>query len=212
MRARDIVLGTPKRTPPISVTAIDGASKLEFALTLLPSTASAEIIKGAREYARARGVADPKPEDVLFLRGKWAHTILLAAVDPDSPLQSPEPYFDSVERVEAYLDDAAQVYIVQAQKDFQDEHAPLGEGLTPEQFQRAQYACIDEIRRGGDPELPFSSMGLRMLRSFSTQAVWALLLHAEMLSQLGSRSQDEKKTLTSSVADSERKSSSNESG
>ena len=186
-KARDIILGSQKREP-CSVNAIDGVTRLDFAITLLTSAASTTIAERARAYAQARGVADPKPEDVLFLRGKWAHTILLAAVDPDSPLESPQQYFDDVKQIETYLDDAAQVYVVQRQKDFQDEHAPLGEGLTPEQFLRAQAACIDEIRRAGHPDLPFSSLRLAELRSFCRQSVEGSLVLIEMLSQLGSRS------------------------
>lgn len=201
-RAREIILGTPRRRP-CSVTAIDGSTRLEFALVLMSSETSTKIAKGAREYAVARGVADPKPEDVLFLRGKWAHTILCSAVDPDSPAAAPEPYFDDVAQIERLLDDAAQIFVVQEQKDFQDEHAPVGEGLTPEQFVRAQAACIEEIRRGGDPELPFSGMGLRTLRSFSAQAVGQSLPLIDLLSRLGSSSPDEARSSTTTAPTSE---------
>jgi hypothetical protein len=204
-RAREIILGAARRHP-CSITAIDGATRLDFALILLPSAASAQIAKGAREYAQTRGVSDPKPEDVLFLRGKWAHTILLAAVDPDSPLDSPQPYFDDVAQIERMLDDAAQIHVVQAQKDFQDEHAPIGEGLSPEQFVKLQAACIDELRRGGDPELPFSGMGLRALRSFSAQAVAGSLPLIELLSQLGSSSPDDTKSSPTTAPTSESRS------
>jgi hypothetical protein len=202
MRARDIILGAPKRQP-CHVTAIDGATRLDFALTLLSSEASTKIAEGAREYAKARGVADPKPEDVLFLRGKWAHTILLAAVDPDSPLDSPEPYFDNVARIERMLDDAAQVHVVQEQKDFQDEHAPAGEGCTPEQFVLLQTACIDEFKKGGDPERPFVGLRPAVMRSFATQSVVQSYQWTELVSQLGSQRSDSSPSSATSAPTSE---------
>lgn len=188
-RARDIILGTPKRRP-CSVTAIDGATSLQFALVLLPSEASTKIAKGAREYAQARGVADPKPEDVLFLRGKWAHTILLATVDPDSPLETPAPFFDDVPQIERMLDDAGQVHVVQEQKDFQDEYAPAGEGLSPEEYTRLQASCIEEFKKGGDPERPFVGLRLRAMRSFATQSAVQSYQWTELLLQLGSAPSD----------------------
>ena len=197
-KARDIILGTPLRRS-CSVTAIDGATRLDFALVLLPSGAATKIAAGARAYAQGHGIVDPKPEDVLFLRGKWAHTILLSSVDPDSPPDKPEPFFDDVPQIERLLDDAAQVHIVQEQKDFQDEHAPLGEGLTPEQYLRLQAQCIDEIRRAGNPDLPFSSLRLAELRSFCRQSVEGSLIVTELLSQLGSRSPDDPSSSTSTA-------------
>lgn len=204
-KAREIILGSQKREP-CSVTAIDGVTRLDFALTLLTSAASTKIAEGARSYAQARGVTTPTPEDILYLRGKWAHTILLAAVDPDSPLDSPQFFFDSLDRVESYLDDAAQVYVVQRQKDFQDEHAPLGEGLTPEQFLRAQAACIDEIRRAGNPDLPFSCMRLAELRSFCRQSVEGSLIVTDMLLRLGSQSRDDTASSSTTAPTSENES------
>lgn len=187
-RAKDIILGAPLRRP-CSVTAVDGITRLDLAVTLLPSTITSAIDDGARAYAKAKGVAEPKPEDAAFLRGKVAHTVLLSCVDPDSPGDAPVPFFDDVAQIERMLDDAAQVYIVQEQKDFQDEHAPIVEGVTPEQYVQLQAACLEEFRRGGDPERPFAGLPLRVLRSFSAQSVARSLPLTELLSELGSRSQ-----------------------
>lgn len=186
-KARDIILGAPKRRP-CSVTAIDGTTRLTFALVLLSSTDTAAIAAGARDYARSKGVADPKPDDALLLRGKHAHTLLRACIDPDITDHA-EPFWEGVDQIERMLDDAAQVYVVQEQNDFQDEYAPIVDGCTPEQLVQLQAACMEEFRRGGDPERPFVGLPSRVLRSFSAQLVAQSTPLRDLLFELGSRTQ-----------------------
>lgn len=202
-KARDIILGATQRRP-CTVTAIDGTTQLRFALALLTSSDTAAIAAGAREYARGKGVAEPRADDPLFLRGKHAHTLLRACVDPDIT-DRVEPYWDDVSRIERMLDDAAQVYVVQEQRDFQDEFSPLAEGCTPEQAVQLQAAIVDELRKGGDPESPLRGLPARTLRSFSTRLVAMHLPLRELLSELGSRARASTTTSPSTAPDSETK-------
>ena len=185
-RLRELVF-KPTRPVPCSVIALDGATKLEFAIRLLPAYDTRSAAEQARIYAKAHGSPDPKPDDVMYLRGLWANTLLLACVDPDAPHESPVPYFDSVEQIERLLDDARVAFVFQAWRDHQMEHAPTAEGLTPEQVVQLIAASADEWRAGGDPERPFGALPSPTLRSFSAQLALRYSALTEMLSQFGSR-------------------------
>jgi len=54
----------------------------------------AEILAAARAYAQAHGVPDPKKGDELYEFGIWVHTVVRGVVDPDSPADAPQPFFD----------------------------------------------------------------------------------------------------------------------
>ena len=54
----------------------------------------AEILAAARAYAQAHGVPDPKKGDELYEFGIWVHTVVRGVVDPDSPVDNPQPFFD----------------------------------------------------------------------------------------------------------------------
>ncbi len=197
-RLRDIVF-KPTRPAPCSVVALDGETKLDFAIRLLPSSDTRAAATQAREYAKKYGVSDPKPDDVLYLRGLWANTLLLACVDPDSPHESPVPYFDSAEQIERLLDDSRVALIYQAWRDHQLEHAPATDDLPPEQVVQLVVASADEWRAGGDPERPFVDMPSRTLRSFSAQLALRYSVLTEMLSRYGSQKPDDGMTSSDSA-------------
>lgn len=183
-RARDLIL-KPKDLRPCTVTALDGETLMSFGLRLLPSSDTRAVVVGAREYARAAGSTDPKPDDVMYVRGLWVHTILAACMDTDAPA---ERYFSDVEQIERLLDDARLAYVFQAQRDYQAEYAPSPEGIAPEEFPVLVAAITEEWKKGGDPERPLASLPPRKLRSFTSQLAYTLSLQTEMLSQLGSPS------------------------
>jgi hypothetical protein len=72
----------------------DPVPQPEVGLLALEPLQSGVILERAREFAKARGLEDPKPDDELYEYGKAIWTCLLGVVDPDSDPAKPEPFFD----------------------------------------------------------------------------------------------------------------------
>lgn len=197
-RLRDI-LYKPARFVPLSVVGLDGETKLDFAIRLLDSGHTRDAHTRARAYAKQYGVPDPREDDVLYLRGLWANTLLLACVDPDSSPESPVPYFDDVEQIERMLDDARIAFVFQAWRDHQIEYAPAAGDMPPEEVVKLTLASADEWRAGGDPDRPFVGLPSRTLRSFSAQLALRFSALTEMLSRYGSQNPDAGRTSATSA-------------
>lgn len=100
-------------------------------------------LAGARDYAVSRGLAEPTDGDDLFDRGKMAHTLALACVDVDSPLDSPRPFFDGgVEQIltSEALTPEVLAYLYEQQQLVQDDASPLRKNLSPAEFTTAVLA------------------------------------------------------------------------
>ena len=169
-KIRDILFEKPRREP-CSVLALDGAKTLTFAVRLLNGEETTDIEKRAR---LASGTAEPKPEDALFLRAKMVETILLSAVDEESPPEKSEPYFANAGEVLKYFDDARIAYVFQEQRAFQSKYAPIVESCDYEEFIRLTWASVQEAQRGGDPERPFVGLPYRKVVSFAAISAGAL--------------------------------------
>lgn len=112
-----------------------------------------EIDVAAREYAKARDVDDPKPGNTVYDRGHALHTLLRSCSDPDSPDESPVPFFANVEEIRAGLDRDRIQYLITAQQVWQDKCAPQQLQLSGDEF----VAKVVEVATSED-ERPFLRM------------------------------------------------------
>lgn len=125
------------------------------ALVAITEAEYGDALGKARKYAQERGVANPEPGDDLYERGLMIHTLAAACIDPDSPEDAPQPFFDG---------GAAQIlasdtltpeivgYLYGLQQQHQDEHNPLVKDLSPAEFMAAVIKTA-----GGDPSFFVSS-------------------------------------------------------
>lgn len=129
----------------------------------------ADVIREAREYAKARGVPEPKEDDPLYQRGLFIHTILRGCLDPDSPVDAPAPFFDGgvdqiLDRTHG-LDRSRMVYLYEAQRAWQNEIAPVPTkdmGAIEFFVEVHRHANIEE-----GVDLPFESWPPPMRRTFA---------------------------------------------
>lgn len=126
-------------------------------LAIILGENDALILRKAKEFAEARDVKDPKPGDPLYELGIWVNTIALGVVDPDSPIDAPQPFFDG--GVPQILDEKTGLgrewiaLLFQAQQAWQDHLAPRPKEMGPNEF----LAHIIQIAEApSDAELPFS--------------------------------------------------------
>ncbi len=135
----------------------------------------AEILQHARAFAKERGVDDPKDDNEIYERGKMVHTLAIACIDKDSPLEKPEPFFDGgwkqVHTSELMTPEVVG-YLYGQQELWQDEINPLIGDMQPEQFLAAAIKTA-----GGDMGFFVNSRpGMRWIfaRTLSSQLVASL--------------------------------------
>lgn len=203
-RAGTFILKPQKRRP-CAVKAIDGETDLSFALVLLTARQTADVLTRAADYAKAHG-GTAAPDDPQFLRGRYAHTLLAAAVDPDSPENAPAAFFDDVPQIQRMLDDAWIVYACEQQRDFQLEYAPSPTGVRPEDFTVLIAASTEAWKKGADPAAPFAGLPPSTLRSLAATLVLRCTTLTQLLSPTGSQTEspsDDPVSSTSSAPTSE---------
>lgn len=96
-----------------------------------------DVAARAREFAKARGVDDPRDEDELYEWGKVLHTLVLACVDKDSPEDAPAPFFDGgFEQLHktTLIGPEHVAFLYEQQQLWQDECAPGQKTMSPEEF------------------------------------------------------------------------------
>lgn len=150
----------------VSFTLMDGTA-VECAVIPLLVEADAEILAGARKHAMDRGVADPKDGDPLYEQGIWIHTIVRGCVDPDSPENAPQPFFDGGAQQILHptlgLDRDRIAFLFEAQQAWQDECSLRPGKLTAGEF-FAELVRHAELPEGA--ELPFERWRPVLRRSF----------------------------------------------
>lgn len=150
-RFHQIAKGTRARHPvPLPLPTGETAT---VAVRALLDAEDDEIDVAAREYAKARGVEDPKPGNTVYERGHALHTLLLACSDPDSPDENPAPFFSSIEEIRQGLDRDRIAYLLTAQQVWQDKCAPQQLQLSGDEF----IAKVVEVATSED-ERPFLRM------------------------------------------------------
>jgi hypothetical protein len=117
----------------------------------LRSDEYAEVLAGARRYAVEHGLAEPTDEDELYQRGRQLHTLAIACLDRDSPVDTPRPYFDGgVKQIDAsdLLTPEVLAYLERQQELVQDESNPLLKSVSPAEF-------MDVVARVAEGDLGF---------------------------------------------------------
>ena len=116
----------------------------------------AAVLKEARAFAQERGIPDPKDGDELYELGRWIAVIVRGVVDPDSPEDAPQPFFDG--GAAQILDERTGLgrewiaLLFEAQQAWQDELAPRPKGMNAGEYLTAILNIIQAPPRS---ELPF---------------------------------------------------------
>lgn len=145
-------------------------------LDLIPllSAQDAEVAKGAREYALSQG-GKPEDGDPHYEIGIRVHTILLAAIDPDSPLDKPAPFFDGgVAQIldpEVGLDRDRIALLFEAQHAVQDEFSPRRGKMSYVEYIQS---VLDHAQLDEKDDLPFEQWRPYMRKSFLLSTCRAL--------------------------------------
>lgn len=129
---------------------------ITVAVVPLFGESEAEILAAARAYAQAHGVPDPKKGDELYEFGIWVHTVVRGVIDPDSPVDNPQPFFDG--GVAQILDPRSGLgrewiaLLFEAQQAWQDELAPRPKEMGAAEFLQHIMTIVEAPQR---TELPF---------------------------------------------------------
>lgn len=89
-------------------------------------------------------------------------TVARAFVDPDSPLDKPEPFFEDADAVRKALDRDRIFTLAAEHRAFQDSASPLVRDMTVEQF----WEYVVQHAEVPDGELPFETWPLYTQRAF----------------------------------------------
>lgn len=138
----------------------------------------ADVLRGAREFAKSKGVDNPAEDDELYERGKMLHTLAIACIDKDSPKEKPEPFFEGWRQIHESPRMIPEVvaYLYLQQRLWQDEINPLLKPLSPDQYTAAAIATA-----GGDMSFFVNSRP-------GTQWSFTRFLAAQLLLSLASSS------------------------
>ena len=135
----------------------------------------AEAEAGAHAYAKAHGIADPKPGQPLYELGLRVHTLLRACLDKDEP-EKKIRFFDSIEQIldpETGLDQDRIAYLFEAQQAWEATCTMRPRTLDAREFieQVVAHAEAEEPIE----ELPFERWPRVLQRSFVStisRALW----------------------------------------
>lgn len=163
----------------------------------------AEILAAARAYAQAHGVPDPKKGDELYEFGIWVHTVVRGVVDPDSPADAPQPFFDG--GVAQILDPRSGLgrewiaLLFEAQQAWQDELAPRPKEMGAVEFLQHIMTIVEAPPRA---ELPFFRWRRVLQDSFLRTLCKTLFAPHPDKSPLGATSPDTLANSTTSASQS----------
>lgn len=185
MKFSSIIKGTKARkTIELSLVGVDEPVKI--GIRVLRADEEADTIANATSYAKSKGSDAAAPGDPLFDLALWANRAAIGCIDPDSPAESPQPYFDNVEQIlsSELLTGEHLAYLNDLQEVWQDEHSPYEKDCSNDEMLRR----IAKIGSGDSG--PFFALrpGMRwsLVHFLALQHVASLVLR----SQLGSTSQE----------------------
>jgi hypothetical protein len=170
------------------------ADPIPIALVPLDFGTDSDALEYARDFAKKRKVEDPKPGDPLYERGLMLHTVLLAAVDVDSPEDKPEPFFANEAEITKHLDPDRVAVLFHQQRAWQAMISPLPRTMDPGTYIATLAA---QMRAPEVADLPFDALPLAMRRSFLAQSALLLSELPQLKLLLGSFSLGDEKTSTS---------------
>ena len=156
----------------------------------LKGVEDAQVIASAIEFAKSRGVDEPKPGDQLYEFGIWVHTIVLGCLDEEAPHG---PYFDSAEQVLEHLDRDRIALLFEHQQTWQDECAPRQRAMSSDAFKQL---VLEIALQGDDAEIPFAKLQPVLLKSFVRTMARLLATSNELKSSSGSDSEKNTPTAT----------------
>jgi len=138
----------PQAAPKTKPTSFDvGATKVTCLIRHLMGAEEGKILRDARAYAVANGVADPKPEDPLYLLGNMYATVLYGYVDEQAPA---ELFFDGgAAQISACFDRDQIAMLWARQQAFQDECSGMAAAVTDAEV----LAWVYRIAMGGADQL-----------------------------------------------------------
>jgi hypothetical protein len=182
----------------VEVALIDGTT---WAVDVVPLIGEheADVLVGARAFAKARGVEEPKAGVELYELGLWVHTLLVACLDPDEPTKAVRA-FDSVEQMldrTTGLDRDRIAFLFEAQQRHQDACSFRKRGLSMAEYIQAvvEHAVAEE-----DPAaLPFEQWQPATRRSFVRFLAHQVTLLWNLKSPSGPGLPDEPTNSTSSL-------------
>lgn len=155
--------GKRARKKDVSFTSLESDEPVLLDLKVLDGADDAAVLEYATMFAKSKG-GDAKDGDELFEYGKARKTVELACIDKDSTDDKPEPFFASMDEVDAALDRDRILSLAYQQKLFQAIASPFKYAMTDDEF---ADAIVDiAFREEGDPG-PFASWPPQLQWSFT---------------------------------------------
>jgi hypothetical protein len=138
-----------------TISVVIGSADVSLDVRVLGPHEEAELLRKAREFAKARGLTDPRDGDPLYEYGRWLHTCVMACVDAKSPREEPRPFFDGgAEQIlsSRVLTRAHLAYLAEHQEIWQAENAPYRNIVSDD-------ALMERIRKIGEGDIdPFAEL------------------------------------------------------
>lgn len=152
-------------------------------LRVLLGAEAAEVLSHAAAFARSKGVTEPRDGDPLYELGKMVHTLLLAAVDPDSDPRAVTPFFASAEEIltSEHLGRDGIIYLFEQQEIWQEHCSPQLARFAPDELM-GLIAKLSEDRDGSF----FAKLrpAMRLILSRTSASLWLSSLMDKSLSGL----------------------------
>lgn len=135
------------------------------AMRPLTGAEESAVAEGARAHAASKGNPNAGSGNELYNIGRMAHTLAIGCLDPESPIERREPFFDGgAAQVLAELHIEAITFLWEHFELWQDECSPFEYKLTDEQlFARAQEVAAP----GGETSFISMSPSMRWLFTHS---------------------------------------------
>ena len=160
-------------------------SPVELGIRPLTGAEYADAVSQAKAYAKAHGAESAAPGDALYDMAMMAHTLVVGALDVDSPEADPKPFFDSgAEPLLAHLGIETIAYLYEQHELWQSECSPYAHKLTPDEL-------VEQVREvtGPQGERSFMRMSPAMRWIFTHSLAVQFLSSLERKSSGGSNSE-----------------------
>lgn len=194
MKFSQIVKGK-RAVKPISFPMSDGVEATCVVRPLL-GYEDVEVLEKAREFAIAKGVAEPEDGNPIYERGRWVNTLLLGCCDQEAP---EEPYFESADQILSNLGLDHIALVFELHQVWQDECSPRKVSLTGDEYIKS---VVEMATAEASDELPFVRWRPALRESWVRTSARLLLTSPELKSQSGSSSELDSKTSSNPSLDS----------
>jgi hypothetical protein len=189
----DIVKGITSPRYKVQLALLNGPT-VDVDLIPLDTDTYSDCIQGAEDYARSKGVKDPKPKEPQYEIGLMMHVILRACIDFDVKDRE-EPFFASIDEIKHVDPDRLGVLFHQ-QRNWQSKCAPLRGELSAGDYMQSLIAIAHS---GEDEDIPFDSWPYAMRRYWLRLTAGILLDSPTPSSEYGSTFMGILRSMLSSV-------------